>query len=83
MTNPHAVARLLVGAWVGAGAQASERRQIIDPQANINIVLGHQLARQTKCHADVAKVIHNRAENIPRGFHPGSSWMSKSANCPS
>jgi hypothetical protein len=41
------------------------------------------LSGQAKGHADVAEIIDNAAENIPRGFHPGSLRMFKKTDCPS
>ncbi|KPY51940.1 Uncharacterized protein ALO47_05041 [Pseudomonas syringae pv. ribicola] len=64
--------------------QASECRQIIDPQTYLQPMLGDQLASQSPCHADVAVVVDDAAKNVPRGFHPGSLRQSKKkCDCPS
>ena len=55
--------RLHIGLW----AQAYKSPQIIHPQAHSQIMLGHQLPRQTPGHANIAVVINHAAEDVPPG----------------
>ena len=46
-------------------AQMLKNREIVDPQADREVVLGSQLPRQPPAHADVAEVVDDVAEDVP------------------
>jgi hypothetical protein len=59
---------------IGLGAQAAKGAQIIDPEADLLVVFGHQLPHQAPGHTDVADVIDNVAKNIPANAHAKPAW---------
>jgi hypothetical protein len=56
--------------WIEPGFKPFEAFQIVHPQAHILVDLFSQLACQPPGNANVAKVVDDRAENIPAQFHP-------------
>ena len=47
-------------------AQALERVQIVYPQAHAQTMLDHQLPGKAPTNADIAEVVDDGAENIPK-----------------
>jgi hypothetical protein len=65
MANLHILHPLAGSLWIQGRDQTARTLQIIDPQTDSKSVLGNQLAGQTPADTNVAKVIHNGAENVP------------------
>lgn len=69
MVNCDATMTLNAQRGIPLGVNPAKGRDIIQPQPNIQIMLGRQLPRQAPANTDIAVIIDNFTKNIPAQGH--------------